>query len=211
MNKKKICSVVETCRSVSQLDIISNQDQAVIYGEQPRICAVYPISFSGNVKTEQRNDSDLSILWNWLVSKTVPTNAQLALASPAAKHYWINKAMYRWRSCLIWKQSEEDKLLVVIPGTMKKTMLSACHDLPAAGHQGVDRTVARLKEKYHWYGMSQAAKTYVQSCKVCNSHKKPTRHSRFPLTNFQAGAPMKGYIWISWVLFQRHITETSTS
>lgn len=36
-----------------------------------------------------------------------------------------------------------------IPSTMKTEVMNLCHDVPAAGHQGVSRTLSRVKERFY--------------------------------------------------------------
>ncbi len=165
-----------------------------IYGaEVPAIRQLQPnpLPATGDVKQDQEADLDLSLLSRWLRGNVTPPSNELALASPVAKYYWINKDQYRLKGGVIWKQTVDGKLLLVLPKSMQEEVLRGCHDIPSAGHQGIDRTTAKVKEKYSWYGLSKAVKLYVLSCDICNAHKKPNRHARFPLTNFQAGAPME--------------------
>lgn len=62
---------------------------------------------------------------------------------------------------------------------------------PQTGHQGVDRTRARLKEKYYWYKMSETIKAYVRSCNTCNKNKKATRKAKCPLSRYHTGVPFE--------------------
>lgn len=69
--------------------------------------------------------------------------------------------------------------------------MNLCHDVPAAGHQGVSRTLSRVKERFHWYTLSTDVQNYVASCAVCNRNKKPTRRARCSMTQFHAGVPVE--------------------
>ena len=81
--------------------------------------------------------------------------------------------------------------LLAVPESLKKSVLSLHHDIPSAGHQGIARTKARLKEKFFWFQMSKDVESYVLSCNVCNRNKKNKTYGRVPLTEFQAGVPME--------------------
>ena len=35
----------------------------------------------------------------------------------------------------------------MVPWELRQEVLSLCHNVPAAGHQGIDRTKARLKNR----------------------------------------------------------------
>ena len=42
----------------------------------------------------------------------------------------------------------------VVPDHMQKEFLQQCHDDPSAGHQGVDKTLERLRSKAYWVNMT---------------------------------------------------------
>ncbi len=179
---------------VSQLDVVCQHDQMTMYGPggaTSRQLSLTRDLATGDMAKDQENDSSLHLLRSWLTCGSTPSSQELQLANPAAKFYWINRDSFRLRSNVIWRQTEEGKLLLVIPESAHQTVLSACHDPPSMGHQGIDRTKARLQNRYFWYGLSKSVRQYVQMCAVCNKHKKPNRHAKFPLTCFQAGTPME--------------------
>ena len=68
---------------------------------------------------------------------------------------------------------------------------SGCHDVQAAGHQGIDRTKARLKDRFCWYGMLRDAENYVSTCGPCSTNKRPQRHVRAEMLKYHAGATME--------------------
>ena len=49
----------------------------------------------------------------------------------------------------------------MVPRELRQEVLRECHGIPAAGHQGIDRTKARLKDRFYWYGMLRDAQKYV--------------------------------------------------
>ena len=79
---------------------------------------------------------------------------------------------------------ETDRTLLVVPPSLRNEILELCHDIPAAGHQGIDRTIARMKKQFYWYGMSQDVKRYVNTCRTCSTQKKTVKEreiSAYPL------------------------------
>ena len=81
--------------------------------------------------------------------------------------------------------------ILVVPVKFQSEILSLCHDIPSAGHQGVDRTKERLKSSYAWYCMAKDAKNYVSTCSTCSRCKKSTRRARYAMTRYHAGSPME--------------------
>jgi hypothetical protein len=59
---------------------------------------------------------------------------------------------------------EEIKQLVA-PEEMKRLVLKYLHD--AAGHQGEEKTLALVRKRCFWPGMTQDVKKYVQKCERC--------------------------------------------
>ena len=80
---------------------------------------------------------------------------------------------------------------LVIPAKLRETVMELCYELPSAGHQGTERTLFKVKDKYHWYNMSRDIRTFVLTCEVCSKHNKPTRNARCHMTPYHAGAPME--------------------
>ncbi len=74
---------------------------------------------------------------------------------------------------ILYRQREEgtEKDLVV-PESMRFDAMAANHDLPSSGHQGIDRTKKRMKERVYWYGMGKDIANFVSSCPTCNRNKE---------------------------------------
>ena len=144
------------------------------------------------VQKLQYNYPDLAFLWKWLETGDSPNEADLFIASPAAKYYWLSKEEFHIIGNLLYHQrpdgSEKD---LVIPQGLKQTALELNHDLPSSGHQGGDRTKARIKEKIFWYGLGKYVTQFVAMCPTCNQNKKATTYGRGPMQEYQAGAPME--------------------
>ena len=144
-----------------------------------------------DLREAQGKDPDLQFILEWLRSSAIPPEGDLFLASPAAKAYWLDKERFCLIEEVLYQEQESGDMRLVVPESLKEKAVSANHDLPSAGHQGVARTRERLKEKFVWYGMGNYVKRYVIGCEVCNKHKKSARHGKCPLTQYQAGAPME--------------------
>ena len=147
---------------------------------------------SDQLKTEQNKDTDLEIILTWLRDGATPSEGALFLASPAAKFYWINKERCLLMDDLLycWNKEGTNPCLVV-PSSMKQSALQMNHDIPMAGHQGVGRTKARMKEKFIWFQMSGEIEQYVLCCPACGQNKKSGRYGVHPMQEYHAGAPME--------------------
>ena len=147
-----------------------------------------------SIKKAQSEDKELMFLVQWLKTQEVPSERDLFLSSPATKHMWLNRTMfYLDNEGILCKKLETQfgNSVLVLPRLLTKEALQLCHDIPAAGHQGHDRTLNRCKVKYYWHGMSDDVKRYVTGCPTCNRNKKASKKAKGHLTLFHAGSPME--------------------
>jgi transposase InsO family protein len=190
--------LTEGGRGVSHLDIAVEDGDLVILSigvsrDEPTVAQSACWGYSmEDLQEAQAEDVDLQMLLAWLKDGTEPTQGALFRTSPAAKFYWINKALFELIEEIIFKKRTNTlDMDLVMPISLRKSALESCHDLPSSGHQGIARTKATVKEKFFWHGMVQSITNYVTSCDVCNKNKKRNRYGRCPLTEYQAGAPME--------------------
>ena len=78
--------------------------------------------------------------------------------------------------------------IIVAPESMKRDLLCQAHD--DAGHQGVDRTISRLKCMAFWVRMPSDVHDYVTSCEVCQ-RAKLALPTKVPLVNTPIGRTMQ--------------------
>lgn len=142
--------------------------------------------------TEQSKDPDLQLILFYLQNKENPPENEVYIAGPAAKKYLVNKEQFFLNEdSVLCNKAKNDLVRLVIPKTYSEEVLKLNHDIPVTGHQGIDRTTARIKKKFYWYKMGDTIKSYIRSCNICNEHKKASRKARCPLTQYHAGAPME--------------------
>ena len=146
------------------------------------------------LRDKQHKDENLAMLLAWFEKKEEPAEKDLFIASIRAKSYWLDRKLFKLIDGVLYRQKPEVDMgdwLLVVPESLKKSVLSLHHDIPSAGHQGIARTKARLKEKFFWFQMSKDVESYVLYCNVCNQNKKNKTYGKVPLTEFQAGVPME--------------------
>ena len=76
----------------------------------------------------------------------------------------------------------------VLPKCLQPKALFQCHDHPAAGHQGYQRTLHRLWQQAYWVSMAQDVERTCRECQKCQSSKLCTP-TRAPLHNLPFGRP----------------------
>jgi hypothetical protein len=56
------------------------------------------------------------------------------------------------------------------------------HNCPVGGHQGIQRTIERIKLYISWPGLEQDVTQYVKECKICQLNKETHPNVKLPLT-----------------------------
>lgn len=145
-----------------------------------------------DLQDAQSKDEDLVLVREWFISQREPDQSVLFRASPAAKYYWLNRQKIELIDGVLYESAVKtgDKLLI-LPQTLHETAIALHHDLPSSGHQGIQRTKERMREKFAWYGLSKDVANYVSGCATCNQNKKSSRLGKRSMMEYQAGAPME--------------------
>jgi hypothetical protein len=55
-------------------------------------------------------------------------------------------------------------------------ILQACHDSPVAGHQGIDKTYRKVRERFSWKGLKEDVIKHVKECTTCQENKDEHTH-----------------------------------
>lgn len=68
---------------------------------------------------------------------------------------------------LFYKQ--ENKLLKVIDDEKEKeNIITNAHNV---GHEGIEKTIARIKQSYFWLGMKKEVELHIKSCITCQLNR----------------------------------------
>ena len=76
---------------------------------------------------------------------------------------------------------------IVLPKHLFKTVMKGCHD--QAGHQGRDRTISLVRERFFWDTLYKDTAEYVANCPRCLRRK--AKQHKAPLQPFFASQPME--------------------
>lgn len=150
-------------------------------------------SYGIQYTTEQRKDPDLQLILNWLNSKEEPEESDLFLAIQATNKYFVNLEQFFLDQEKVLRNRLNNLTRLIVPNSCIQEVLALNHDISITGHHGVNRTRARIKEKYYWYKMNETIKSYVKSCVSCNKNKKATRKARCTMQVSR----LNGYTWTS--------------
>ena len=67
--------------------------------------------------------------------------------------------------------SQGRKFLLCVPSILRREIIEFCHDGPSSSHMGIDKTIARVSERYWWPKFPKSVRKFVLSCNYCQFHK----------------------------------------
>ncbi|XP_061195768.1 uncharacterized protein LOC133203996 [Saccostrea echinata] len=70
---------------------------------------------------------------------------------------------------------------LVIPGTLRRKVMTIAHDSIMGGHLGTKKTVDRISSSFYWPGIQGDVKRYCQSCDVCQRTFPKGKVTKVPL------------------------------
>ena len=150
-----------------------------------------------DIATAQRQDKDILPVLIWLDHGTKPDTAMLSTHSETTK-----ALASRWAVLSI----NEDNILMktgltsrsgipvnqmVLPLALREVVLHQLHDLRVSGHLGINRTIARVTQRFYWPGCAQDVARWCASCPICSARKGKPGPGRVPMTTMPTGAPFE--------------------
>ena len=132
------------------------------------------------ISNEQCSDDVLARVYLWLKAGKAPTHQQLDGVSREVRNLASQfELLYLKDDCIFKKYIEDDDTIIeqlLIPYSMRESVLYLCHDHPSAGHLGVDRTIDRVKKRFYWHGYKKDVELLIQSCEPCEKKRTgPTK------------------------------------
>ena len=79
---------------------------------------------------------------------------------------------------------------IVVPAKLRKEILERFHNHKLAGHQGIEKTLAIIKNKYFWPKMARDIRIHITNCLVC-ARRKVAGTCKAPLQPM----PVAEYVW----------------
>lgn len=119
-------------------------------------------SQGGELIAEQESDPELSLMCQRALSDEESDKI------PVCYYRKCGVFMRKWRPPDA--SAEEDWRVVhqiVVPPTCRNEILRLGHDVPMAGHLGVNKTYERVLDHFYWPGIKRDVADYSRSCHVC--------------------------------------------
>jgi len=137
------------------------------------------------IKAAQRDDPDLASMCQYLESDILPTDEKLARKIVAESEHFelIQGVLYFEPAAFV------GRLCVVVPRSLRETLLQESHASCFAGHFSAKKVYDRLRHHYWWKGIRADVHHYCRKCLVCASRKGPGKPIRPPLEPIPVGGP----------------------
>lgn len=84
----------------------------------------------------------------------------------------------------------DEHLQIIVPQSLRGTILKHLHDSLMGGHLGVNKTYNKLKQRFYWYEAKEDVLLWVRKCDKCGQNKSEQRTLRARLGENQVGGPM---------------------
>ena len=143
------------------------------------------------VRDLQRRDPALADIIEYLEWEELPANNKKAKALlHTIDQYYLDPDGLL---CHIWFPGNHrvptPKSQLVIPAALRHEVLLQVHDIPFSGHLGVNKTYAKLRDRYYWPKMYMDVEHYVLSCESCAMRKTPKQRTATPLLPLPVTGP----------------------
>lgn len=71
------------------------------------------------------------------------------------------------------KKTDKDLGKIIVPESLRASILEKFHNSELAAHQGTMRTLLQVSERFYWPSMTREIKKWVQGCMNCRRRKTP--------------------------------------
>ena len=186
------CGGCVTCRKMHMSwDKFEREVEDVVPLSARRSFAVEAGRTSAELRELQQEDSVCKPLLKWCEDNKEPTQHELMSTCPAVKRFWRNRSQLRTVDGVLYysfveKHTEDEKLLLILPESLKAEVLHTSHDIPSSGHLGAKKTFQKIASRFIWFRMRFDVKLYVETCSKCNQNKKTNMKPKCALGQYHA-------------------------
>ena len=114
---------------------------------------------------------------------------------------WLPPETERWSKyvvidgilCRQNRNSQNPRTQVVIPKGLRSYIFEELHI--KSGHQGVHKTLEKVKERFFWPGYEQEIRDAVQRCDICQRRNHPVPAPQAPLGTISSNYPFQKISW----------------
>ncbi|KAJ8946183.1 hypothetical protein NQ318_001695 [Aromia moschata] len=151
---------------------------------------------SEELKKSQKKDSDLKLIRNWVKNGVRPTWQEISRYGTTINGYWAQWNSLRFRDGLLDRNWESlDGVSAVyqlfLPKARIHQVLEELHSSLTGGHFGVNRTLARVRNRFYWVNCRRDVEEWCKKCDLCSAKKGPNTRSHGKIVQYLSGAPFE--------------------
>ena len=115
-----------------------------------------------------------------------PTWPEVARYGLELMSYWMMWESLEVRDGVLYRKkvsadSEEFRYQIVLPTDLRKKCFFLLHNTVAGAHLGVQKTLGKIKQRFHWYNLRNDIEHWCKVCDICASRKQPPRKVKAPM------------------------------
>lgn len=178
------------CRKCEKID---NHNKDI----QVRVCRTgcFP-NDDFNWKKLQSEDTMLALIIKCKEENRRPDHQEISQFGSEMKSYLLywdslelidNKLFRRWEST----DHSIIKFQLVIPRNQISRILFESHDNPTGGHFGVNKTLAKIRERFYWVTCKMDVENWCKKCTICSARNGPGRRRKAELQIHNVGSPFE--------------------
>ena len=134
----------------------------------------------------QRNDPELKPVIDYLTSGKLPKSQKAArrLLLLSADYIIVNDLLFHSRVPRKRRTKDLCQYQLVLPEVAISTIVSLYHECPLAGHAGIQTTIDRIQQNFHFEKLTVRVTEFVKSCSECQKRKMTKAHTKAGITAF---------------------------
>ena len=149
------------------------------------------------IKEAQKADQILTVLHDMKSKGTGrPKWQDIAIQNTHVKRYWSQWDRILLQDDILYRKwfntnTEDTVLQLMVPQIWQKEILELLHDRPMSGHLGINKTIARVQQRFYWLDYKLDITKLINGCQLCGARKQPPRKAKGKMMQYHVGAPME--------------------
>lgn len=148
------------------------------------------------IRKAQLDDEDIGLIITAKEKSQRPAWADISDKSATLKSYWA-----QWDSLHIengvlkrkWESpdGQQHRMQLLLPRSRVKEVLAELHEGATGGHLGVNKTLAKVRERFYWMHAREDVEDWCRKCHACASVKGPKHKPRGKMQLYNVGVPFE--------------------
>ena len=148
------------------------------------------------MRTAQLSDGDLADVIGWLEAGVRPTWNQIVEKGAVVKSYWAQWDSLRIDNGVLkrlWESVDgtTQTMQTILPRSKINEVLQVVHDGTSGGHLGVNKTLAKVRQRFYWVNCRRDVEDWCRSCTICGASKGPRVRTRGQMQQYNVGQPFE--------------------